>query len=137
MVSSSGRESVFSRRTADGRPERLFDRTTGRVNAAVAETWKKYDLRLMLESGWPTLGPRLAGKLHIYVSNEDTFLLDRPLRVFAESLAKLESDATIEFLDGHSHFSVADNGALRTRINDDMDKALLQAFPSLEKPKRK
>jgi hypothetical protein len=86
-------ESVFSRRGADGSPERLFDRTTGRVNAAVAETWKQYDLRLMLESGWPALGPRLAGKLHVYVSTEDTFLLDRPLRRLAESLAALKSDA--------------------------------------------
>jgi hypothetical protein len=70
-------ESVFSRRAADGSPERLFGRTTGRINPEVAETWKKYDLRLMLESGWSTLGPRLAGKLHVHVASEDTFRLER------------------------------------------------------------
>ena len=123
-------ESVFSRRAADGNPERLFDRTTGLVDPAVAQSWKKFDLRLILETGWETLGPRLAGKLHIYVAREDTFLLDRPARLFAEALAKLKGDALVEFVDGN-HFSVADNAALRSRINDHIDKTLLAAFPTL------
>ena len=128
-------ESVFSRRAADGSPERLFDRTTGLVNQAVAESWRRYDLRLMLESGWPTLAPCLAGKLHVYVGKEDTFLLDRPARLLADSMARLKSDAVIELVDGN-HFTVADNGALRTRINDDMDKMLVQAYPELARPRR-
>ena len=126
-------ESVFSRRASDGSPERLFDRTTGRVDPAVAESWKKFDLRLILETRWETLGPRLAGKLHVYVAEEDTFLLDRPARRFAEALARLKSDARVEFVEGN-HFSVADNAALRARINDDMDKTLLAAFPTLARP---
>ena len=123
-------EAAFSRRAADGSPARLFDRTTGAVDPSVAESWKKHDLRLVLEAGWDVLGPQLAGKLHIYASHEDTFLLDRPLRLLADSLSHRKSDAVIEFVDGN-HFSVADNPALRTRINDDMDRTLLRVYPNL------
>ncbi len=127
-------ESVFSRRAADGKPERLFDRTTGRVDPAVAQSWNNYDLRLILEAGWDALGPRLIGKLHIYVGTKDTFLLDRPARLLADFLARRKSDAVVEFVDGH-HFTVADNAVLRARVNDDMDATLKRTYPNMGTPR--
>ena len=41
---------VFGPRGADGRPVPLWDPQTGKINHAVAEQWKKYDLRLVLEA---------------------------------------------------------------------------------------
>ena len=34
---------------------------------------------MILANNWPTLGPKLAGKLHIYVGAEDTFYLEGAL----------------------------------------------------------
>ena len=76
---------VFGPRGADGRPVPLWDPQTGKINHAVAEQWKKYDLRLVLEANWQTLGPKLRGKLHIaageaddYFLNNAVHLLDKP-----------------------------------------------------------
>ena len=35
-----------------------------------------YDLRYYLEKNWPQIGPRLAGKLHIYCGDMDNFYLN-------------------------------------------------------------
>ena len=87
---------VFSPRGSEGRPQRLYDPRTGAVDAAVAEAWKRYDIRLILETNWPTLGPRLAGKLHVIAGELDTFYLEGAVRLLQESLDRLGSDAVIE-----------------------------------------
>src|SRR6185503_7582728 len=60
-------EAVFGPRGKDGKPAPLWDRTTGVIDLKVAETWKRYDIRMILEQNWKTLGPKLAGKLHVYM----------------------------------------------------------------------
>src|SRR5262249_1057728 len=58
-------EAVFSPRSAGGEPRPLFSRTTGAVDPETAKAWEAYDIRLVLERNWSTLGPKLKGKLHI------------------------------------------------------------------------
>lgn len=96
-------EAVFSERGADGTPAMLFDRATGVVNPDVAKTWEKYDIRLILERNWSTLGPRLAGKVHVYAGGADTFYLEGAARLLKESMTKLGSDAVVEIIDGMPH----------------------------------
>jgi hypothetical protein len=43
-----GWEAVFSPCGDDGYPKRLWDKQTGKIDHAVAESWKKYDLRAYL-----------------------------------------------------------------------------------------
>src|SRR5262249_15129 len=64
-------EAVFSPRGTDGRPRKLWDRRTGAVDPDVAKAWEKYDIRLVLERNWETLGPKLKGKLHVYTGDLD------------------------------------------------------------------
>ena len=99
-------EAVFSPRGPDGQPRRLWDRATGRIDPGVARAWRKYDIRLVLEENWETLGPKLEGKLHVVVGDLDTFYLDGAVRSLAEVLRQLGSDAQIEILPGKSHGSV-------------------------------
>ena len=61
---------------------------------------------MILERNWPTLGPKLRGKLHVYVGAEDTFFLEGGVSRLKQSLEKLGSDAAIEILPGHNHFSL-------------------------------
>ena len=72
---------VFGPRGADGRPVPLWDPQTGKINHAVAEQWKKYDLRLVLETNWKTLGPKLRGKLHIAAGEADAYFLNNAVHL--------------------------------------------------------
>ncbi|MCS7045648.1 MAG: esterase family protein [Gemmataceae bacterium] len=112
-------EAVFSPRGADGKPRPLWDRATGAIDPVTAEAWKKYDIRLILETSWKTLGPKLAGKLHVYMGGEDTFYLDGAVRLLQQALKNLGSDAVIEIFPGHDHGSFM-TAALRQRINQEM-----------------
>jgi hypothetical protein len=96
-------EAVFSPRGADGEPRPLFDRATGAVDLTTAKAWEKYDIRLVLERNWATLGPKLKGKLHIYSGEMDNFYLDGAARLLKESLAKLGSDAEVVMVPGMGH----------------------------------
>ncbi len=96
-------EAVFSPKLSDGSPAPVFDRQTGDVDTRVARTWEKYDIRLVLERGWKTLGPKLAGKIHVYAGGMDTFYLDGAARLLKQQLAKLGSDAVVEIVPGMPH----------------------------------
>lgn len=112
-------EAVFSPRDANGEPRQLWDRKTGAIDRAVAESWKSHDIRLILEKNWPNLGPKLKGKIHIIMGAEDTFFLDGATRLLKASLEKLDSDAVIEIVPGKHHGNLVD-AALRRRIASEM-----------------
>ena len=62
---------------ADGYPKRLWDKRTGVIDHAVAAYWREhYDLRHIMERDWETLGPKLEGKIHIYVGDMDNYYLN-------------------------------------------------------------
>lgn len=70
-------QAVFGPVGEDGYPKPIFDKITGEIDHNVAEYWRQhYDLEAILQRDWPTLGPRLAGKIHIYVGSDDTYFLN-------------------------------------------------------------
>jgi S-formylglutathione hydrolase FrmB len=81
---------TFSPRGSDGRPLPLWDAKTGKINHEVARQWEKYDLRLVVEKNWPALAPKLKGKLHIWVGEEDNYFLNNGVHLFDDFLAKAE-----------------------------------------------
>jgi hypothetical protein len=122
-------EAVFSPRGKDGKPRKLWDRKTGAVDPEVAKAWEKYDIRLILERNWKTIGPKLAGKIHVFCGEEDTFYLDGATRLLKESLANLKSDAVVELFPKRHHGNLVD-AALRKRMNSEKAEAAKKA----EKP---
>ncbi|MEE8116977.1 MAG: hypothetical protein V3T28_07720, partial [Gemmatimonadales bacterium] len=61
-------EAVYSPVGEDGYPRRIWDKLTGEIDHEVAAHWREnYDLSYILRRDWQTLGPKLRGKLHIYV----------------------------------------------------------------------
>ncbi len=122
-------EAVFSPRGADGRPVRVWNRQTGEVDTQAAEAWKRYDIRLILESQWATLGPKLAGKLHVIMGDADTFYLEGATRLLQESQAQLKSDAVIELVPGKDHSNLLTR-ELTTRIRTEMAEAFLKHHPA-------
>ncbi len=96
-------EWVFSPKGPDGRPLPLFNRETGALDPEVEKAWEKYDVRKVLEKNWRELGPKLKGKLHLIVGDEDTFHLEEAVKLLQASLRKLGSDAQIEIVPGRDH----------------------------------
>jgi len=69
-------QAVFGPVANDGYPKPIFDKETGDIDPAVAAYWKEhYDLSAIMQRDWSTLGPKLQGKLHIYVGSADTYFL--------------------------------------------------------------
>lgn len=96
-------DAVFSPRADDGRPMKLFDRETGKIDREVAETWRKYDISLILKNNWSQLEPHLTGKLHVYMGTIDTFRLEGALKLMKADLDALQSDAEILLVEGRDH----------------------------------
>jgi hypothetical protein len=121
-------EAVFSPRGKDGTPRLLWDRRTGVIDTEVANTWKPYDIRLKLVENWKTLGPKLEGKLHVFMGDADTFYLEGATIKLKEALAKLSEDPVIEIHPGKDHGSIMTQ-KLRDRIRKEMVDAFLERFP--------
>lgn len=84
-------EAVFSPMGKDGYPERLWDKRTGKINPEVAAYWKEnFDLRYIMERDWKTLGPKLQGKVHIYVGDMDNYYLNNAVYLMEDFLQKAD-----------------------------------------------
>jgi hypothetical protein len=118
-------EAVFSPKGADGRPRKLWDRATGAIDPEVAKSWEAYDIRLKLEREWKAISPKLAGKIHVWMGDVDTFYLDGAARLLKESLTGLKSDAVVEMFPNKTHALV--DRTLRTRMNEEMAAAIRKA----------
>jgi len=80
-------QAVYSPVGNDGYPKPIFDKETGDIDHTVAAYWKDhYDLRNVLERDWPTLGPKLRGKLHIYCGSADNYFLNNAVYLLEEFL---------------------------------------------------
>jgi hypothetical protein len=70
-------QAVYGPVGADGYPAPIFDKETGEIDPKIAAYWKEhYDLSNILQRDWATLGPKLRGKLRIYVGSADNYMLN-------------------------------------------------------------
>jgi len=100
-------EAVFSPVGADGYPQPLWDRETGVIDPEVAEHWREnFDLRHILERDWPTLGPKLEGKIHIFTGDMDNYYLNNAVYLmenFLESTTDPYYGGEIDYGDRAEH----------------------------------
>jgi len=94
-------ESVYSPVGPDGYPKRIWDKRTGTIDRSVADYWREhYDLSYILRRDWKTLGPKLRGKLHIYVGEADTYYLNDAVYLVEEFLKSAQdppSDGEVDY----------------------------------------
>ena len=82
-------QAVYSPTGADGYPKPIFDKRTGAIDHSTAVYWREhYDLDAILQRDWLTLGPKLQGKLHIYVGSDDTYFLNNAVYLMEDFLSK-------------------------------------------------
>jgi hypothetical protein len=80
-------QAVYSPMGTDGYPRPIYDKRTGVIDREVAEYWKEnYDLRHILERDWKSLGPKLAGRIHIYCGDMDNYYLNNAVYLMEEFL---------------------------------------------------
>ncbi|HXQ74119.1 MAG TPA: hypothetical protein VN844_26685, partial [Pyrinomonadaceae bacterium] len=81
-------QAVYSPVGSDGYPKPIWDKLTGKIDRSVAEYWREnYDLSYILKRDWAKLGPKLAGKLNIYVGEADNYFLNNAVYL-VEDFAK-------------------------------------------------
>jgi hypothetical protein len=109
-------EWVFSPRGADGKPRKLFDRDSGAVDAEVAGAWEEYDIHKRLARNWDTLAPKLTGKIHLIVGEDDTFHLEAATKLlfafFQERDREKPFDVRMELHMDRDHESLYEGGLL-------------------------
>jgi hypothetical protein len=100
-------QAVFSPAGPDGYPSQIIDPLTGDIDKKVLEYWHDhYDLTAILKRDWPTLGPKLEGKLHLAVGDGDTYFLNNAVHLLQkelESTRNPHSDATFQYGPGMPH----------------------------------
>ncbi len=96
-------EAVFSPALENGTPAPLFDRETGMIDPAVAEAWKKYDIRRKLERERDDKRDALTGKLHVFGGSMDNFYLGEAVGMLAEAMDELGADEQIVVIEGLAH----------------------------------
>jgi putative esterase len=81
-------ESVYGPAGADGYPEPVWDKRTGKIDHDVALSMRDhgYDLRYTLAEHWKEIGPDLKRKIHLYVGDMDNFYLNLAVYLLQESL---------------------------------------------------
>ncbi len=121
-------DAVFSPRDESGQPVQLWDRQTGEVSTAVLEHWKQYDISLLLQQNWQQLAPRLAGKLHVYMGDTDTFYLEGATILLGQRLRELGSDAVVEIFPDKNHGNLL-TPELRNRILQEMSAQFWKHHP--------
>lgn len=97
-------ESICSKRGADGRPERLWDRKTGAVNPNVAADWRDYDSSYQLIHHWKELKEKLSGRLYVSVGESDEMGLAGPVALLQKDLAAIGADVSVAIEPG-GHFA--------------------------------
>jgi hypothetical protein len=96
---------TYGLRGPDGQPVPLWDPATGKIDDKVAEYWRAYDLRRILEANWHELGPKLRGKLHIWVGEADDFFLNNAVHRLDDFLSRAQppDEGSITYGPGQGH----------------------------------
>ena len=100
-------QAVFSPAGADGYPAPILNEQTGVIDKTTLAYWHDhFDLAAILKRDWPTLGPKLEGKLHLAVGDGDTYFLNNAVHLLEtqlEATRNPHSDATFQYGPGMPH----------------------------------
>jgi Putative esterase len=135
-------QAVFSPAGRDGYPAQVIDPMTGAIDKRVVAYWHEhYDLAAILQRDWPTLGPKLEGKLHFAAGDGDTYFLNNAVHLLQsqlEATRKPHSDATFKYGPGMPHCYTGgpaeytmqeNNGTWAQRVLPEMVKHMLATAP--------
>jgi hypothetical protein len=87
-------QAVYGPASDTGYFKPLFDPATGAIDHGVAAYWKEHtDLNAYLQRRWKEIGPKLAGKIHIWIGDMDTYYLNDAVHLLEDYLKTTSSPA--------------------------------------------
>jgi hypothetical protein len=87
-------QAVYGPASDTGSFQPLFDPATGAIDHGVAAYWKEHtDLNAYLQRRWKEIGPKLAGKIHIWTGDMDTYYLNNAVYLLEDYLKTTNSPA--------------------------------------------
>ena len=87
-------QAVYGPASDTGYFKPLFDPSTGAIDHGVAAYWKEHtDLNAYLQRRWKEIGPKLAGKIHIWTGDMDTYYLNNAVYLLEDYLKTTNSPA--------------------------------------------
>jgi Putative esterase len=108
---------TYGPRGVGGRPVPLWNPATGAIDPKAAIHWKEYDLRRILEENWTKLGPKLKGKLHIWVGEADDFFLNNAVHQLDSFLSQArpayEGSITYGLGQGHCWMGISQSAMIK------------------------
>ena len=100
-------QAVYSPQGADGLPLPVWNDQTGAIDKQTVQYWHDHwDLTAVLARDWPTLGPKLEGKLHVQAGEGDTYFLNNAVHRMQHALDATRdphSDASFQYGIGDPH----------------------------------
>lgn len=97
---------VYGQPDDQGHPIPVWNQETGKINPAVADSWRPWDLDLYVRENWSSMGSDLTGKLQFWMGDMDNYYLSNGLRFLEETLNVMEApgaDAQFTWLPNHGH----------------------------------
>lgn len=95
-----GWNALYSPKGDDGLPVAAFHPVKGIIDTIAVKHWEKYDLLKIIQENWTELGPKLQGKIWVWMGDMDQFYLNNAMREmdrFLQSTSNPRSDAEINF----------------------------------------
>jgi hypothetical protein len=99
-------QAVFGPVGTDGYPQPIFDKRSGDIDPAVAAYWHEhFDLSYIIARDWAALGPKLKGKIHLYVGTGDNYYLTDSVYFAQKRLEALKPsyEGTVAYGDRAEH----------------------------------
>lgn len=113
-------EAEFGMPDNNGRPREVFNRNTGKIDAAVVKTWEDYDLGLFVRKHAKSLAPKIAGKVHVYAGAIDNFYLQDAVNAFGTKAKAVSLPLVAELIPGADHWSIW-SPAFTSRVQKEID----------------
>jgi hypothetical protein len=108
-------EAMFGPRDEDtGLPVPMFDGRTGKIDHAVVEHWKRYDITRMVTEDWAGFGPALVNNIRLVCGTNDSFYLNRAVELLQRKTDPLRAQVEghedapgyIRLVEGATHGSI-------------------------------
>jgi Putative esterase len=118
-------EAVYGPVGDDGYPKPVWDKQTGKIDHAVAIYMRDhgYDLSYNLRTNWATLGPKLRGKIHVYVGDMDNYYLNLAVYLLQDALTPMQNppcDCEFQYgrpMKGHGWQPTSSANMIRTMVD--------------------
>ncbi|MFG0274929.1 MAG: alpha/beta hydrolase-fold protein [Phycisphaerales bacterium] len=104
-------EAMFGPRDEEtGLPAPMFDARTGRIDHAVVEHWKRFDITRMVTEDWAAYGPVLTSNIRLVCGTNDSFYLNRAVELLKQKTdplrAQMDGPGYIRLVEGATHGTI-------------------------------